>query len=351
MKQLVPLSERFSVSTSYRYLLLLRMIPRYPRKIDTATIAALLERDGMTIHRRSIQRDLEKLSQSFAITCDDNHKPYGWSWTADAPSLDIPTMTPPAALAYRMVADFMSDMFPKEIYDQLKPHFRYADTLLKQTDKTTLKEWPDKVRIVGRSLPLMPPKIMAEVFAVVSDSLLEKMRFQVSYQKRGEKDPVSWTVNPLGIVLHDRLMTLVCTVGKYNQLKDVRQLQLHRMKETIQLDEPALSPEGFNLDEYIAGGAFSYRTGEGTIRLKAIFEQDASIHLEETPLSEDQQLTDQQDGNVLVEATVADTRQLRWWLLGFGGRIEVLEPLGLRGEMKGHAANMMERYCSTKNFP
>jgi predicted DNA-binding transcriptional regulator YafY len=47
---------------------------------------------------------------------------------------------------------------------------------------------------------------------------------------------------------------------------------------------------------------------------------------------------------VLVEATVADTRQLRWWLLGFGGRVEVLEPEGLRGEMKGHAERMAGRY-------
>ncbi len=345
MKHPSYLSERLSVSTSYRYLLLMRMIPRYPRKIDTATIASLLERDGMTIHRRSIQRDLEKLSQSFAITCDDNHKPYGWSWTADAPSLDIPTMSPTAALAYRMVADFMSDMFPREIYDQLKPHFRYADTLLKQTDKDTLKEWPDKVRTVGRSQPLMPPNIPAEVFAVVSDSLLEGKRFQVSYQKRGEKKRVSWTINPLGIVLHDRLITLVCTVGNYHQHKDIRQLQLHRMKDAIQLDEPALLQEGFNLDEYIAAGAFSYCTGEKAIRLKAVFEQDAAIHLEETPLSEGQHLTDLGNGTVLVEATVADTRQLRWWLLGFGGRTEVLEPACLRDELKAHAIRMMSKYA------
>jgi hypothetical protein len=86
-----------------------------------------------------------------------------------------------------MVADFMSDMFPREIYDQLKPHFRCADSLLKQTDKDTLKEWPNKVRTVGRSQPLMPPNIQAKVFSVVSDSLLEVKRFQVSYLKRGEK--------------------------------------------------------------------------------------------------------------------------------------------------------------------
>jgi predicted DNA-binding transcriptional regulator YafY len=157
-------------------------------------------------------------------------------------------------------------------------------------------------------------------------------------------ESVSWTINPLGIVLQDRLITLVCTIGNYHQLKDVRQLQLHRITEATQLEEPAVSPEGFSLDGYIAGGAFSYRNGEGSIPLKAVFEQDAAIHLEETPLSEDQQLTSQEDGNVFVEATVADTRQLRWWLLGFGGRIEVLEPNELRNELKDHAAKMMSRY-------
>lgn len=332
------------MSTSYRHWLMLRMIPRYPRKIDTASIESLMERQGITIHRRSIQRDLEKLSDIFPLSCDDNDKPFGWSWSADSPSFDVPAMSPPAALAFRMIGDFMSDMFPKEIYDQLKPHFRYADSLLNKIDKETLKEWPDKVRSLGRSQPLLPPNIRPDVFAVVSDSLLEGKHFQVFYQKRGEKEPVLWIINPLGIVLHDRLITLVCTVGNYHQLKDIRQLQLHRMVEAIQLNEQALSPEGFSLDEYIISGAFGYSRGEAAIYLKAVFEKDATIHLEETPLSEDQQLTEQPDGNVLIEATVLNTEQLRWWLLGFGGRVEVLEPQELRDELKDHAVRMLSRY-------
>ncbi len=332
--------------TTYRYLMLMRMIPRYPRKIDAATIASLLERDGMGITRRSVQRDLEKLSQLFAITCDDQHKPYGWSWAADAPTLDIPVMTPSAALAYRMIADFMSEMIPQEVYDQLKPHFRCAGNLLQQSDKANFKEWPDKVRSVNRSQPLMPPRIEPDTFSVVSNSLLDAKKFKISYVKRGEKEAVVWTVNPLGIVQHDRLITLVCTIGNYHQLKDVRQLQLHRMKDAVQLDETAPIPEGFNLDDYIAGEAFNYRKGEGTIQLKVVFEKDAAIHLEETPLSKDQRLTDMNDGNVLVEANVTDTRQLRWWLLGFGGRIEVLAPGDLRDEFKSYVLQMKARYLN-----
>jgi predicted DNA-binding transcriptional regulator YafY len=34
-------------------------------------------------------------------------------------------------------------------------------------------------------------------------------------------------------------------------------------------------------------------------------------------------------------------------LLGFGGRVEVLEPQGLREEMKGCAGRVLERYTLT----
>lgn len=339
-----PRLERIIVSTSYRHWLLLRMIPRYPRKIDTATIESLMERQGITIHRRSIQRDLEKLSAIFPLSCDDQYKPFGWSWSADAPAFDIPTMSPPAALAYRMVGEFMAGMLPKEIFKQLTPHFRHADAVLNQTDKDTLKNWPDKVRTISRTQPLLPPDISSEVFDVVSDSLLEGKCFQVLYLRRGESHPVDWTVNPLGLVLHDRLITLVCTMGNYSELKDVRKIHLHRIQTAQRTDKESIVPEGFNLDDYIATGAFGYRKGDGTIRMRAIFEKDATIHLEETPLSGDQQLTEHPAGNVLVEATVADTGQLRWWLLGFGGRVEVLEPLGLREELKAHAERMVGRY-------
>lgn len=253
--------ERIIVSTSYRRWLLLRMIPRYPRKIDTATIESLMERQGITIHRRSIQRDLEKLSDIFPLSCDDRDKPFGWSWMADAPAFDIPTMSPPAALAYRMVGEFMSGMLPNEVFKQLAPHFRHADVLLNQKDKETLKSWPDRVRTISRTQPLMPPEISADIYAVVSDSLLAGTCFRASYLRRGQIQPVDWTVNPLGLVLHDRLITLVCTMGNYCEQKDVRTLHLHRIQTAERIDKAATVPEGFNLDDYLATGAFARAEG------------------------------------------------------------------------------------------
>ena len=68
-----------------------------------------------------------------------------------------------------------------------------------------------------------------------------------------------------------------------------------------------------------------------TLVLEHILQRGKSISKLDS-LSEDHRTTEQSDGRILVEATVADTSQLRWWLLGFGSQVEVLEPISLREE-------------------
>jgi predicted DNA-binding transcriptional regulator YafY len=74
-------------------------------------------------------------------------------------------------------------------------------------------------------------------------------------------------------------------------------------------------------------GALRHRR---SIRLDARFTAAAANHLHETPLAEDQRIGDEADGRVRVRATVADTPQLRWWLLGFGDAVTVQAPAELR---------------------
>ncbi|MBE7483631.1 MAG: hypothetical protein HS104_27085 [Polyangiaceae bacterium] len=63
-----------------RYLLLLREIPVAPQHIDTATLALRLEEQGICVTRRTIQRDLERLSSRLPLRCNDASKPYAWAW-------------------------------------------------------------------------------------------------------------------------------------------------------------------------------------------------------------------------------------------------------------------------------
>src|SRR3546814_10956944 len=83
----------------------------------------------------------------------------------------------------------------------------------------------------------------------------------------------------------------------------------------------------------------------GAIRLLARFEWAAAEHLRESPLSQDQTWQPDESGEaVTVTATVQDDEQLRWWLLAFGGYVEVLEPKKLRREIAASLAAGLAHY-------
>lgn len=71
-------------STIIRQWHLLTLLPKGPRRIDSATLEERLRARGLEAHRRTIQRDLVELASVFPIVSDERSKPYGWRWADDA---------------------------------------------------------------------------------------------------------------------------------------------------------------------------------------------------------------------------------------------------------------------------
>lgn len=74
-------------ATILRQWMILIVLPRPPRRIDTASIESRLRERGIEVHRRTIQRDLLELAEIFPIVADERAKPYGWRWSDDAGEL------------------------------------------------------------------------------------------------------------------------------------------------------------------------------------------------------------------------------------------------------------------------
>jgi predicted DNA-binding transcriptional regulator YafY len=303
---------------------LLRAVPRAPRKIDVGTLMAKLETAGYRISKRTLQRDLNQLSAVFPLISDTRGPAFGWSWSADAPAFDLPTMEGPTALTVRMIEQFIPTLLPPIIRDQLAPQFARARAVLDGNPGNAFSHWANCVRVVPREMPMLPPKFNNDSVRVIYDALLGGKRFTAEYRSRAaETDEIkSYEVNPLGLVARGTLLYLVCTLWNY---QDIRQLALHRVVSATLSEKTVSKPNGFDLDRYIEQGEFQYPVGP-MIRLKAKFARAAAAHLYETPLSEDQTIENLDADHVIVTATVRDTEQLEWWLRGFGKLVDVVEP-------------------------
>jgi predicted DNA-binding transcriptional regulator YafY len=324
---------------------MLHLVPRHPAKRDTSEIKKRLADEGFHVTARTIQRDLMAFSSVFPLVCDDRSKPFGWSWMAEGEVMDIPGMDSHTALAFYLADKHLEPILPRETVDHLRPHFEQARHVLDAIHADSgAPAWRDKVRVLRRGQFLAPPSVKSEVQEQVYDALLLNRKLKLVYQSRQKAEEKEYEVNPLGIVLKDAVIYLVCTCWDYT---DIRLMTLHRMIMAEKLDTPATCPDGFNLDAYIASGELDFTEG-GEIRLKARIGDDVAYHLRERPLHPEQSITPAEDGDsMILEAPVNDSGELRWWLLGFGDQVEVLAPEGLRHEFKSIAKRMAAAYtCS-----
>lgn len=311
----------------YRHWIILRMIPTR-RRIATTEVCNRLETEyGITTTLRTIQRDLISLEASgFPLECD-NKRPAGWSWRKDAPHFDIPNMDIITALTFTLVRQYLTRMMPHGVIAALSPYFQTADERLKHITESTLSRWPDKVRVMSRNMATLPPVVAPEISEKIYTALLEEHRFKAVYRTVSGKVSTYDEVNPLGMVFVDGLTYLIALI---NQHTDPVLLLMHRFKSLELLDTPATIPVGFDLNTCMQE-LLTFPVGS-TIRLKVRFSHKVDMQrLEESPLAVNQKIQATTDGHVLT-ATVEDTLQLRWWLNGFGSRVEVLAPDSLRQE-------------------
>lgn len=331
--------------TVRRHWTLLQQIPRAPASIGTRTLATRLKELGYRVNVRTIQRDLVTLSTVFPLSSLEEGRAGHWFWSEDARVMDLPGMDVPTALAFRLAQEYLTPLLPQTTLRHLASHFRRAEELLTGQGANRFGLWPEKVCALTRGPVLLNPVIPSGVQTAVEQALLDDRQLQVVYRAKDAKDAKQYVVHPCGLVLRDGMMYLIGTLKDY---PDLRHLALHRMTAAQVLDAPVRRPKRFTLRRYIREEQFfAYPLQGSDVRVDVLFEPKAAVHLSERPLARDQRLTGWRDGRTRLQATVKDTLELRWWLLGFGEKVEVLAPQTLRDEFAAISRHMAAQYQST----
>ena len=295
---------------------LLRRIPR-GRKVTASELHEQLQHAGIERELRTIQRQLEMLSEHFEIERDDSSKPYGYRWLEQAKALAVPNLTPQESLLLQLAQEHLKNLLPPRLMKSMDAFFSQARRNLGPESSARLeREWPGKVRVVATSQPLLPPKIVPGVFEAVSEALYSNHWLHIEYKNAGGKR-TSADVMPLGLVQQGSRLYLVC---RYQGFDNERNLALHRIAAAEVSTLTFERPKTFDLKRYDDDGRFGFGEGE-KVRLVFRIERSAGLHLMESPLSTDQQVVERKDGQLEITATVIDSSMLDWWLRGFGDAV------------------------------
>jgi predicted DNA-binding transcriptional regulator YafY len=291
---------------------LLRRIPK-GRTATAPQLKRQLADAGIERDVRTIERHLEALSGHFEIYRDETSKPYRYSWKASAKGISLPTLTAQECLLLTLAEQQLKMLLPPRLMRSMSAFLSQARNQLdEQPTARQEREWLKKVRVVGTSQPLLPPKVENKVFEQVCAALYGDQWLTIQYHNTKGKE-IKSRVMPLGLVQQGPRMYLACRFEGYT---NERNLALHRILSANASSSTFKRPLEFDLKRYDDEGRFGFGKGE-LIKLSFWIEKDYGFHLLESPLSEDQQVREGRR-HYQISATVVDSAMLDWWLRGFG---------------------------------
>lgn len=326
-----------------RHFDILKMLSK-DRALKTSEIHQKLEQLGHAISKRTVERDLQNLSCTYPITTIEKENALWWQYSQGVAINLFPGLSEAEAVSFIMLKQFAEQLLPQSLAQDLAPYFQEAKrTLSSGITKSAIRSWPDKIRTVPANQPLLKPHVPHEVQKEVHAALLRDQQLRVHYQAQGKPEPKEYIINLLGLVEHGAAQYLVVNFESHEA---ARIIALHRIHQAQMLPTKTHKPKDFDLDAYIASGAFGFSGDAPEIEVVLRFYNGAGFHLKETPLSADQHVNEIDEQTLEVTATVRDNRRFRWWLLGFGADVDLVQPQKVRAELAGIFSRGISMYSN-----
>ena len=294
---------------------ILKRLPKQ-RKITAKEIKSQLQNSGIERSLRTIQRNLDMLSQSFDIEKDETSKPYGYRWINTASPFSVSTLSAQESVLLNLAHSYLTNLLSPQILKSLDGFFDQAKYHLCPTQKNEKeRKWLKKVCIVSEGVPMLAPDIDPVVFEIISEALYDDKILNIDYYNSKQEEK-SAQIIPLGLAQQGKRFYLVC---QFNGYDDARNVAVHRIRKAKISTFTFKRPVDFRLSQYDADGHFGF-SGNKKCQLNFCISKYEGFHLLETPLSSDQEVVEFEK-HYQITASVIDSLRLNQWLKGFGDNV------------------------------
>lgn len=181
----------------------------------------------------------------------------------------------------------------------------------------------------------------------LQSALLERRSLHIRYYSMGREAETERRVDPYNLTYFNGGLYLV---GYCHMRQAVRTFAVERIRSIDLLAETFTAPPDFKVDEYLKG-AWGITRGGDLVTVTAVFSKAIARYIRERTWHASQQVRDLAGGRLQLTLKVADTVELKRWLLGFGADAEVLAPAALREALRLEAERLAVRLASARKPP
>jgi predicted DNA-binding transcriptional regulator YafY len=336
-----------SKSTTLRHLEMLRKIPLSPGKpITTTALQQHLVDEGYDVSKRTVERDLVKLTDIGGFYSEDT--PEGRSWGCIGNNArKFKGIQPTEALMLVLSEKLLLKTMPNEY--TIRAEARIADAKFLLNSDNAFSQWQEKLHVISDGYPLINNNrfISEDARKAIYDCVLKENQINIAYQAKGKNTAVNYCLNPLGIIIRGQSHYLVAT--KSITPEKPMLFLFHRIKTAVNNYTNIEVPLSFTLQEYFSKNPSGWLLQAGseveTVELKV--KGYALDTLMNNKLANDQQLIQTSTVWTTVSFSCVPTYDLVAWILRYGADVVCVEPEYLRTQVKSTLKLSLKLYeCS-----
>ncbi len=294
--------------------------------------------EELDYHWRTVYRDLEALQLAgFPLFTDRVDGKNRWSILESARQhIPIPLdLTEVMALYFSR--GLMRVLKDTVFYASLESFFQKIKATLPSETIKYLEKIEQSLEIGSK--PYKRYDHLRDAVEQISQATVDRQIIEIDYYTMSRKKKTRRKVAPYKIWFFDGAFYLV---GNCGLREDIRIFALDRIKSLQVTDETFEMPADFKVEDFMqtSFGVFHGKPEDVKIRFAA----DIAGYIKEKTWHQTQKITPQKDGSIIFEARVAGTDEIKYWLMSWGGKAEVLRPVSLRDEMISEAQSMLQCY-------
>lgn len=325
------------MDSALRKISILAKLSRY-KKTTARDIQKQLAGEGEPVTLRTIQRDLVELASIFPILGDES-KPINWSLEKQA-ELIVPNFDLTTSVMFVLADKHLKDLLPPSMLSRLAPFVITAKRFLDNIPNNSASQWPKKVALHPKGLPLQPTDVDEVIMNAVYSSVLRERCLKIQYNSLASGHIDNYTIHPHGVVVRGERSYLIASYDGYD---DLRQLSFSRITAAEELERKAIINNDFSLNNFVKAGEMGVLREQDKLEIKLWITPVLATILQETPLCSEQVVSPHGD-DFFVTATVDNSDELRHWVLSMCNHITVMEPIELRDEIKQHLLDSLSYY-------
>jgi len=294
------------------------------------SVYSIAERFGVSV-RTSIRylRALESAGEPLHHITDGKQKLWRLHPAARKETVALTTQQVVTLFLSRRIFDFLAGTGFAESLDEV---FQKLEATLRRRDYDT-KNLERKLFDVNEA-----PHLYEGRHEQLNDIVTALLREQRLLLTRDRTKPFQF--EPYTLLVYKKGLYLV---GYSHHHKSVRMFSLDTIRAAEWLRGESFEyPKDYHPSQMVEGN-FGLIGGERPTQVRLLFDSDAARYLERRLWHPSQVITKTEHG-VEMTMQVSGTTELKTWILGWGDRVEVLEPRSLREQVAGEHARAAGRY-------